>query len=299
MDPANVLWFFGTFAITFGVYALVETMPDDHDGLWVFVTAVALLVAFAAGSWLLLRLWWSVPGGLAAALAVATFPAVAVGFLTLIDVWPDAPFFRPFDEFSGYTFGVGIATAAVGFVAYRLTRFTFTLGVANGALLVSAQLLTPCFGEGPSGDDRATMAVVIGAILVVTGVFIDAVGRRHEAFWFHALGWFSVAAGLVYFTADPGGDPNRGWLPMLIGGVAVLIIAAPIRRATWAVYGVLAVYASVVHYLSQGLDENRWPFALGLLGLALVLFALGVAFQRYAGVWAARFVRRPPPTLGP
>jgi hypothetical protein len=298
MDPPNVLWFFGAFTITFAVYALIETLPDDQNGLWVFLTAIGLLVGFAVTAWLLLRRWWWVPGGLAASLAVATFPAVAVGFLKLIDVWPDDPFFQPFDEFSGYTFGVGLATAVVGYVAYWLTRFTFALGVGIAAILVSAQLLTPCFGESPSGDDRATMALVIGAVLVVISVFIDAVGRRRDAFWFQALGWFSVAAGLVYFTLDFDGDVDRGWLPMLIGGALMLIIAGPIRRATWAVFGVVGAYAAVVHYLTLALNEDRWPFALALLALALAIFCVGMVLHRYGQVWAPRVVRRAPPTFG-
>jgi hypothetical protein len=299
MDPPNVLWFFGAFAIEFAVYALIQTIPDNRSGLWIFLTALGFLVGFAAASWLLLRRWWWVPGGLAAALAVGVFPAVAVGFLKLIDVWPSDPFFSPLEDFDGYTFGVGLATAAVGYAVWWLTRFSFVLGVANGAILVSAQLLTPCFDESPSGDHRAATALVIGAVLVIVGVFLDAFGRRREAFWFHVLGLFSVAAGLVFFTVAPGGDPDRGWIPMLIGSVLLLIVAGPVRRATFAVYGVLGLYSPVLHYLSKETNENSWPFALLILALALTIFALGSAVHRYGQVWAGRFVRRPPPSLGP
>jgi hypothetical protein len=299
MDPPNVLWFFGAFAITFAFYGLLSTLPDTHNSLWIFLTAIGFFVGFAVASWFLLELWWWVPGGLAAALAIATFPAVAVGFLQLIDVWPQAPFFRFFDDFSGYPVGVGLATAAVALVAFVPTRFSFILGVAVAAFLISSQLLTPAFESSPTGDDRTTMALIVGALLVIIGVFIDAFGRRRDAFWFHVLGWLSIAAGLVYFTVDPGGDPDRGWIPMLIGGVLVLIVAGPIRRATWAVYGVLGYYAPVVHYLIKGLNEDRWPFALLLLALALSIFALGAMHHRYGKTLADRFVRRPPPALGP
>ena len=86
---------------------------------------------------------------------------------------------------------------------------------------------------------------------------------------------------------------------MLIGGVALLIVAGPVRRATWAVYGVLGLYSPIVHYLIKDLNENRWPFALLLLALGLSIFALGMPLHRYGDVWARRFVRRPPPTLSP
>lgn len=298
MDPPNVLWFFGTFAISFGVYALLDTVPDDQNSLWILVAAVAFFVAFALAAWALLQRGWWVPGGLAATLAVLTFPAVAVGFLQLIDVWPDDPFFEPFDDFSGYFLAVALATAVVGLIAFAVTGFPFLLAVVIAAILIGSQLLVPGFEEGPSADDRATMALVIGALLAIGGVFLDAFGRRRDAFWFHALGYLSVAAGLVNYTLGSG-DQDRGWIPMLVIGLLLLIAAGPIRRATWAVYGVLGYYAGLLHYLIIGLNEDRWPFALLVLGMGLSIFATGMLMHRYGRPLAARFVRRPPPILGP
>ena len=299
MDPPNVLWFFGAFAIEFGVYALIQAIPGDQDGLWIFLTAIGFFVGFALASWALLGRWWWVPGGLAAALSVGAFPAVAVGFLKLIHVWPNDPFFEPFNDFSGYWVGVAAATVVVGLIAFALTRFPFIFGVSIGVLIVATQLFVPVFDESPSSDERTTMALVVGALLVVIGVFLDAFGRRRDAFWFHALGWLTAAGGLVFFTFEPGGDPDRGWVPMLIIAVLMLIVAGPIRRATWAVYGVLGLYAAVIHYLSKELNETQWLFALLVLALGLSIFALGMLLHRYGELWAGRFVRRPPPTLSP
>jgi hypothetical protein len=299
MDPPNVLWFFGAFTLEVGVYDLVEAVPGSQSGLWILVTAVAFFAAFTAASAMLQRRRWWVPGGLAAALAVGVFPAVAVAFLKLIDVWPGKPFFDPLEQFSDWTFGVGLATALVGLAAWWLTRFSFVLAVAIGAILVSAQLLTPCFDESPSGSERAATALVIGGVLFAVGVFVDAFGRRREAFWFEVLGLFSVASGLSFLAFDPGRDPDRGWIPMLIGAVFLLVASGPVRRASWAVYGVLGLYATVVHYLLKELNEQRWPFALLLILLALLIGAAGMAQHRYGPTLARRFVRRPPPELTP
>ena len=289
MDPPNVLWFFGAFALIFAFYALIDSIPESQRGLWILLAAVGFFGGFAVAAAVLLGRGWWVPGGLSAALAVGVFPAVAVAFLTLIGVWPSDPFFEPLQEFSGWTFAVGLATALVGLLVWWLTRFSFVLAVAVGAILVSAQLLTPCFDESPSGGERAATALVIGAILFVIGVVLDVSGRRREAFWFGVLGLFSVAAGLVYLTAQGGGNPERGWVPMLIGGLVLLVAAAPLRRASWAVYGVLGAYAGVVHYLSRGLDERGWVFPLVLIVLALVIIFLGMAEHRYGPKWARRF----------
>jgi hypothetical protein len=296
MDPPNVLWFFGTFAIAFAANGLLSTIPDSHNSVWIFLTALGFFLCFAVVSWFLLQLRWWVPGGLVATLAVAMVPGIALAFLRLIDVWPEN-LGDPFTDFSGWTFGIALTTALAGLLAFWLTGFSFIFFVVVGAILVASQFLASAFESSPSGDDRATTALIAGSLLVIVGVFVDAFGRRRDAFWFHALGWFSVAAGLVFFAVDSGGDPDRGWIPMLIVGALMLIVAGPIRRATWAVYGVLGYYAPILHYLINGLNEDRWPFALLLLAVGLSIFIQGTLLHRYGRGWSERFVRRPPPAV--
>jgi hypothetical protein len=299
LDPPNVLWFFGAITIAVAVNLLIVDIPDSYNGIWTFLVGLGFMLGFALASWFLLQRWWWTPAGLAAALAVASFPGVAIGFLRLIDVWPDETFFQPLDDFSAYPFVVGLATAAVGLLAFMVTRFAFIFAIVVTAILIAAQLLVPAFESSPSADDRATMAIVVGAALVVVGVFVDVFDRRRDAFWFHALGFFAIAAAIVYWASLSSGDHDRGWIPMLIAGVIVMLVAGPTRRATWAVYGVLGYYAALVRYMANGLNENRWPFAFFLLILALSIFLTGMLLHRYGRMWADRFVRRPPPGLEP
>ena len=44
MDPPNVLWFAGTFAVASGSYALLGALPESHSSVWIFVTALAFLL---------------------------------------------------------------------------------------------------------------------------------------------------------------------------------------------------------------------------------------------------------------
>jgi hypothetical protein len=291
MDPPNVLWFAGTYAVAAGSYALLGALPESHSSVWIFVAALALLLAYSAASHRLLRQGWWVPGGLTAALAVAMVPAVVVGFLRLIDVWSNDV---PITDFNGYALAVAIVAAVAGLIAYGLTRFSFLFFTVVTAILVAAQFLAAAEGS-PSGEDRATAALAAGGLIVIAGVFLDVFGRRRDAFWFHALGWFSVAAGLVFLIVEPGGDPDRGWIPMLIVGTLMVIAAGPIRRATWALYGVLGYYAPLLHYMDTGLNHNGWVFAVALLALGLSIFVFGMLTHRFGGSWGQRFVRRPPP----
>jgi hypothetical protein len=291
MDPPNVLWFAGAYAVAAGSYVLLGALPESHSSVWIFVAGLAFLLVYSASSHGLLRRGWWVPGGLAAALAVAMVPAVAIGFLRLIDVWSNDV---PITGFNGYALAVAIVTAVAGLIAYWLTRFTFLYFAVVTAILVAAQFLAEAEAS-PSSEDRATAALVTGGLIVIVGVFLDAFGRRRDAFWFHALGWFSVAAGLVFLIVEPGGDPERGWIPMLIVGTLMVIAAGPIRRATWTVYGVLGYYAPLLHYMVTNLNENGWVFAVALLAVGLSIFVFGMVIHRFGGAWGQRFVRRPPP----
>jgi hypothetical protein len=296
MDPPNVLWFAGTYAIAFASYALLGALPETQNSVWILLAAIGFLLAYSAASRELLRHGWWIPGGLAAALTVAMVPAVGVGFLRVIDVWSSD---MPLTEFNGYALAVAIVTAIAGLIAYWLTRFSFLFFTVVTAILVAAQFLAVAGGSATSSDDRAAAALVAGGLLVIAGVFLDAFGRRREAFWFHALGWFSAAAGLVFFIVEPGGDPERGWIPMLIVGTMMVIASGPIRRATWAVYGVLGYYAPLLHYMITGLNEDRWTFAVASLASGLSIFAFGMVLHRFGKTWGERFVRRPPPGVTP
>jgi hypothetical protein len=292
LDPPNVLWFAGTYALAAGSYALLDTLPRSHSNVWILVGAVGFVALYAVVSWQLLRASWWVPGGLAATLAVAMLPAACVALLRLIDAWSTE---FPFTRFNGCAVGIAVATAVAALLAFRLTGFPFLFFTIVTAGIALAQFLVTWDNEPPSNRDRATAALVAGSLLVIAGIFLDAFGRRREAFWFHAGGLLSVAAGLSYFVFDPSGDPNRGWIPMLVVGAVLAIVSGPIRRATWALYGVLGYYAALAHYLLTGLNESRWTFALALLGVGLSIFALGLLEHRYGKVWAERFIRRPPP----
>ena len=296
MDPPNVLWFAGAYAIAFGSYALLQTLPDTSKSVWILVAALAFLLIYGAAAHRLLRASWWAPGGLAAALAVAMVPAVCVGFMRLIGVWSSD---FPLTHFNGCAVAVALVTAGAGLVAYWLTRFSFLFAIVVGAILVAAQFLAVAGNEPPTGDDRATAALISGGALVIVGVFLDAFGRRRDAFWFHALGLFGAAAGLVFFVVEPGMDPDRGWIPMLIVGALLLIVSGPARRATWAVYGLLGYYAPLLHYARDGLNDNRWTFAVALLAIGLSIFVLGMVLHRFGRAWGERFVRKPPPGLTP
>ena len=105
--------------------------------------------------------------------------------------------------------------------------------------------------------------------------------RRRDAFWFHVGGFFGVAVALSFYATGATGDSNRGWVPMVIAGGIVLLLAAPLRRATWAVYGLLGFYVPVLHWTTNGINSNSVGYGLILLGIGLSIFVLGLLLHRF------------------
>jgi hypothetical protein len=284
LDLLNVLWFFGAITAAIASVAVVDKIPESQSDLWVLLASLGFAVAYGLAALLLYRRGLPVAGGLMATIAAAMTPAVGYGFTRLVDLYPDDPFFEPFDSFSGTVFGIGVATALVALAAFAPTRFSFLLALFVGAALISVQLLTPAWGT--SGDDRALSGIVSGAVAVATGLVLDAGGRRRDAFWFYVGGYLAVGAALVYYVVNGVGDGggDGAWIALLAVGAVVLLGGAFLHRATWAAYGAIGVYTAIFHYL----DADDWMRYV-LLAVSLGVFVLGLALV----------ARRSPPAASP
>src|SRR5207248_6949955 len=133
----------------------------------------------------------------------------------------------------------------------------------------------PGVDNHPSADDHFITTIVLGAVLVLIGLALDALGRRRDAFWFHVGGFTNVAVGLAYYAGNPTGNAERGWVPMIIAGAIVLVCSAPLWRGTWAAYGLLGFYAPILHWLTNGVSADSTGYALLLLAIGVSIFLLG------------------------
>jgi len=282
MDTPNVLWFFGAFAIAFATISLIDKVPESSRDIWELLVSLAFYVAYAVIGWLLLRDGWWVPGGLGFALAVALMPAIGYGVASLIGTFPKDAFFNPFVDGSWSIVLIGVATMLDALVSYVITRFSFLFFTFVVATLLTVEFLVPTIKSGPGSDAYAVAAIVTGAAFVVMGLLFDSARRRRDAFWFHTGGFFAIAVALSFYATAATGDPNRGWVPMLIAGAIVLLAAAPLRRATWAIYGLLGFYAPIFHWTTSGLASDSVGYAFILLAIGLSIFGLGLALHRFS-----------------
>ena len=306
MDTPNVLWFFGAFAIAFATIALIDKVPESQRDVWELLVSLAFYLAYAVVGWILIRNAWWVPGGLGFALAVAIMPAIGYGVASLLGTFPKDPFFDPFHEGSWSIVLIGIVTMLDALISFAITRFSFLFFTFVVATLITAEFFIPTIKSGPSSDAFAITAIVTGGALVLIGLFLDLARRRRDAFWFHTGGFFAIAVALSFYATGATGDTNRGWIPMIIAGAVVLMLAAPLRRATWAVYGLLGFYAPIFHWTTSGLNADSVGYSFILLGIGLSIFVLGMILHRFGRIWTsdagappaapAAAVAVPPPT---
>jgi hypothetical protein len=299
-DPPNILWYFGGISATAAANAVVADTGAAHRGLWIFIVALAFLAGAAALCAFVLRLGYWVPAGVLAASAVALVTAVVVGFEHLIGVWPKHPeTTNPFRGFEGFVFAPAAATVATGLLAFWLVRFGFVLLPVTVAAALGTQFLLPALVSHPSFGDNMTTLIITGAAFVVIGMLLDARLHRSAAFWWHVVGLFAIANGLVYYVGvNPllPGDHSAlwAWVAMLVIGATLVIAAFPVGRATWAAFGVAGVYAPALHYIDDASGAWRTPLLAVFVGLSLMV--AGAILDLVGPSWPHRLAR---PALRP
>ena len=299
-DPPNILWYFGAIAATVAASAVVQATGAEHRGLWIFLVALAFVAGAAGLAAFALRFGCWVPGGVAAAAAVALVPWVVVGFEHLVGVAPKNTItLDPFHGFEGAVFAPVAATVAAGLAAFWLVRFGFVLMPAAFATLLGVELLLPVVVNHPSFGDHMITLVATGVAFVVVGMLLDARLHRSAAFWWHVVGLLALANGLVYYVGVNPLIPGHAsavwaWVAMLLVGAALVVAAFPVGRATWGAFGVAGVYAPSLHYVNEASGSWRYPLVMVFVGVALMF--VGALLDVAGASWPRRFAR---PLAGP
>jgi hypothetical protein len=191
------------------------------------------------------------------------------------------------DRFNGHEFALALATAVAGLIVYALARYAFVFAWIVVATLTAVELLMPVVVSHPNGADRANTLLVAGLAFVGIGLYADLLHARRVAFWWHLIGLAMIAAAFVYHTVV---HSSPGWIFMLGAGLTMLAFAAPLHRATWALFGLLGTWAPIVHYSSNWFGSLGTAFALFVIGLSIL--AAGFAVQRAGDSWVGLLARR-------
>jgi hypothetical protein len=308
-DGPNILWYLGALGATVASLDVVGNVDGGARGLWVLLVALAFLAGYGLISIRLLGAGWVIPGSVIAVWGISFLLVAGGAFERLIGVWPSpsagggvsvsiggvaAPSPGPFESFEGHVFVLGLLAIAGGVAVYVLTRYEFAFVSVAGGTLFSAELVLPAIVHRPSASDHATALIVFGLAFLAAGILLDLRGLRRHAFWFHLTGLLALTGGLVYHAAS---NSSWGWELILVAGLLVLALAAPLRRATWVLFGILGGYAPLAHYAADWFGNTGTAAALAVVGFGIV--AAGIAFRAGESGWDGLQVGRPAPGQPP
>ncbi len=296
-DPPNILWYLGAFIATGAALTIVDQAHGSARGLWVLLVSLGFLAAWIALARTYARRDWRIPSGVFAATAVSFVTTGAVGFERLIGVWSTsrpatveptaAPSLDPFgaisiphpsSSFGGSHFSLALIVLVAALVAHRRSGFAFCLAWAAVAIVAAAELLVPAFTSSQSFDPRAWALVASGALLLLIGLAADRRDARRAGFWWHLVGLGAVAIGLAYVLAI-----HHAIWPTLILGIAGLIGAARLERATWALFGLAFLNVGLAHYVERWTGNLGTSFVFVAIGVLFV--GLGIELRRSGGPW--------------
>ena len=294
-DAPNILWYFGALVGTLACLGVCDTVGTGARGLWILVAADVFLLAYIELATWLVRTGSIIPGGVIASWSIVFVPVAAGAIERLIGVWHPTQIASPVETFEWRALILSLLLVVAGIVVYRKDRFPFVFAFVAGGALLSAELLVPVFVSHPTLGDDATGLIVFGLVLLVIGILLDLRALRREGFWFHMIGLVVVAAALAYHAFA---HTSWGWQLTLLIGVIILALAAPLRRATWVIFGIIGTYVPITHYADSWFGRLGAAVSLAIVGFGFV--ALGILFRTGEDGWTGlQFGRAPAPPAPP
>lgn len=282
-DITHVLWYAGALIImaAMGLYSTLAFEQMGGKGLAITGALYGLVLWFMGD-----RLWRKedtrTPGGLLIAAAVGMVPLVVYGIQQASGNW--LGFGKPGSYQTFYTFIKGgwlpmeIATILAGVIAARRYPFAFiAFPVAICLWFLSMDIAAYLAGDTRLGFDlRRKVSLIFGiALFIATWAYELRKRSADFAFWLHLIAATTFWGGLTfqYSTSE---IAKLGYCAINIGLIAMSLF---IGRRIYSVFGVIGIMVYLGHLAHAVFkDSLLFPFALSLLGLALV--ALGIAFAK-------------------
>jgi hypothetical protein len=292
-DTPNFLFYFGAIVAIAATGFFVGLGWERRGATFMFIASLAFLVAYAGASFLLRRRGWVVPGGLFATMAVSVVPLVVYAFQRLTGWWPkDQP--RAYESFHQEILASWIVmeliTIAVGIVVLYYVRFPLILApVAWAVWYLSMDLAPLFFGENVTTDERIGVSLVVGLLMIGSGLALDLRGERRIAFWAHFFGLLILLGALCWLTFEH--YDRTTWTLITVVSFATCLASIPLQRTTYVVYGSLGLLSTTCYWAFDVFEDSLlFPFVVAVAGVASV--ALGIAVKRSGARWREHAVAR-------
>jgi hypothetical protein len=295
-DTPNFLFYFGAIVAIAATGFFVGLGWERRGPTFMFIASVGFLAFYAAASFVFLRRGLFTPGGLFAAMAVSVVPLVVYAFERLTGWWPeDQP--RAYEAFHQEILASWVAmeliTIAVGIAVLAYVRFPLILApVAFAVWYLSMDLAPLFFGEDVTEDERIGVSIVVGLLMLASGLALDWREARRIAFWAHFFGLLILLGTLCWLTFEH--YDRLTWTLVTVVSFATALASIPLQRTTYVVFGALGLLATTCYWIHEVFEDSLiFPFAVAAAGVASMAF--GIVVQRYGERWretaAARLSR--------
>jgi hypothetical protein len=243
--------------------AIWSQVTDARGGHSVWIGAVV------TGSALLLdyfgkrrTAWWMYVGGLFVLLE-------GLAYLT----------FHNLSDYAMHGFGIVVGPPASRWLPLLAIGAALLVGfVLVGRkiwVVYGAQFIVVATVAAEIPSDRVAHGLIIAGVVFAIGLFADWRGERLTGFWLQLSGLLGIAVALVDLAANSPDADVRGWTPILVTAVILLLGAPLVRRRLWVVFGTAGLVAVFGHYL----EANDW-FRYVLLVIGLAAFVVGLVADR-------------------
>jgi len=278
-DIVHMLWYAGAL-IVIAAMGLFSTLAFSQMG-GNALAATALIYAALFG-WAGHYLWavknLRTPGGLLIAVAVSMAPLAVYGIQESLGLW--SKFGKPGTTRDFYIWVRGswvfmeIATLAAAAVALRFYRFPFIVFLAAFALWFLSMDIVPWITGSKLRDFETARIVSIWFGVAILGLAVVVNSRQRTgdfAFWLYLFGVLTFWGGI---SATSGGTAlqKATYCAMNVG---FLFLAVFLGRRVFAVFGTIGI-AMYLGDLAEKVfkDSMLFPFALSLIGVAIIAFGL-------------------------
>jgi len=278
-DVVHVLWYAGALIVIAAMGLFTTLAFSQMGGQALTATALVYAALFAwAGHYL-----WTVknlrtPGGLLIAVAVSMAPLAIYGIQDTLGLW--SKFGKPGSTRDFYIWVRGswvfmeIATIAAAALALRFYRFPFIVFLAAFALWFLSMDIVPWITGSKLRDFETarTVSIWFGLAILGIAVVVNSYQRTGDfAFWLYLFGVLTFWGGI---SATSGGTALQKALYCAMN-VGFLFLAVFLGRRVFAVFGTIGI-AMYLGDLAEKVfkDSLLFPFALSLIGIAIIAFGL-------------------------
>jgi hypothetical protein len=279
--PAWATWSFlvytGCLTALFASFAWLSIIADDHGSGGFAGWAVLFWFVAESIALFLLKAGRRLAAGVAAFVGLGLW-AVMVGALFNWWGWlPDHD--QPIKGFHLGTLFAELLVVVAAIVHLRIWRHPLIL-----AILAPATWLFVTDVVSSGGNWTWVVTLLVGFAFFFVGIALDGGDRRPYGFWFHATAGVLVGAAFLNWWHTSDAD----WAGIIVVALVFILVAAALRRSTYAVLGVVGLIAATIHYAGQdvfrdalsGQPPSKWAIPVAFLCLGAFLLVVGLVLQR-------------------